>query len=221
MSEDSPIKRALIFDFDGLILDTESAEVRIWNNLFAQVGLTFDMESHTRVVGTNGSRGYDPAQVLADREGEERSREQIRKQFQQIEHDYCEKLEAMAGVVDLIRNAKAKGYLLGLGTSGIHWWVNTHLTRLGLLDNFDVIITSEDVRKAKPAPDIFLKVLECLDVSSENALVLEDSQNGVLAAHHAGIRAIAVPNPVTINQDFSLATAVLPSLTGFDPDAYF
>lgn len=221
MSEDKLTKRALIFDFDGLILDTETAEVRIWHDLYAQVGLTFDMDAYIGVVGSNGSRDHDPAQALADREGEERSFTQIRNDFRQLAYRHVEVLEPLPGVVNLINTAKAKGYLLAVGSSAAYSWVHTHLTRLGLADNFDVIVTFDDVENAKPSPDIFLKVLERLDISAQNALVFEDSQNGVLAAHRAGIRAIAIPNPITIIQDFPLATSVVPSLEGFDPDEYF
>ncbi|MEL7626912.1 MAG: HAD family hydrolase [Anaerolineaceae bacterium] len=221
MSRGDPAKRALIFDFDGLILETESAEVEIWSELYSQVGLTFDMESYLGVVGSNGPRGFDPARPLADRVGETRSFEQIRADFHQMTLRHCETLDAREGVVDLISNAKAKGYLLAVGSSAVLSWAKTHLTRLGLFDQFDTVVTFDDVERAKPAPDIFLKVLENLDVSAEDALVFEDSQNGVLAAHRAGIRAIVVPNPVTQSQDFSLATAVIPSLADFNPDLYF
>ena len=221
MSGDNSAKRALIFDFDGLILDTETAEVEIWNDFYAQVGLTFTMDAYINAIGSNSPEDFHPAILLADREGEERSFEQIRQDFRKIAYLRCEQLEAMDGVVDLIKNAKTKGYFLAVGSSASYSWVQTHLNRLGLLNAFDVIVTFDDVENAKPAPDIFLKVLEKLDVSAENALVFEDSQNGVLAAHRAGIRAIAVPNPITAIQDFSLATAVLPSLANFKPDQYF
>ncbi len=220
MSEDSYQSQALIFDFDGLILDTETAEVKIWEDFYAKVGLTLDTDAHRGSVGSNGSQIFDPAQPLADREGETRTSEQIRALFHQRAYQNAVKMAAMEGVVDLIRNAKAKGYYLAVGSSASHTWVSSHLTRLGLLDEFDVIVTFDDVENAKPDPDIFLKVLEKLGVSAKNALVFEDSQNGVLAAHRAGIRAIAVPNTVTAFQDFSLATAVIPSLAGFDPDEY-
>lgn len=221
MSGDNSAKHALIFDFDGLILDTESAEVEIWNDFYAQVGLTFTMDAYINAIGSNSPEDFHPAILLADREGEERSFEQIRQDFRKIAYLRCEQLEAMDGVVDLIKNAKTKGYFLAVGSSASYSWVQTHLNRLGLLDKFDVIVTFDDVENAKPAPDIYLKVLEKLDVSAENALVFEDSQNGVLAAHRAGIRAIAVPNPITSIQDFSLATAVLLSLANFNPDQYF
>ncbi|MDY0125178.1 MAG: HAD-IA family hydrolase [Anaerolineaceae bacterium] len=221
MSGDNSAKHALIFDFDGLILDTESAEVEIWNDFYAKVGLTFTMDAYINAIGSNSPEDFHPAILLADREGEERSFEQIRQDFRKIAYLRCEQLEAMDGVVDLIKNAKTKGYFLAVGSSASYSWVQTHLNRLGLLDKFDVIVTFDDVENAKPAPDIYLKVLEKLDVSAENALVFEDSQNGVLAAHRAGIRAIAVPNPITSIQDFSLATAVLLSLANFNPDQYF
>ena len=221
MSGDNSAKRALIFDFDGLILDTETAEVEIWNDFYAKVGLTFTMDAYINAIGSNSPEDFHPAILLADREGEERSFEQIRQDFRKIAYLRCEQLEAMDGVVDLIKNAKTKGYFLAVGSSASYSWVQTHLNRLGLFYAFDVIVTFDDVENAKPAPDIYLKVLEKLDVSAENALVFEDSQNGVLAAHRAGIRAIAVPNPITSIQDFSLATAVLPSLANFNPDQYF
>lgn len=221
MSGDNSAKRALIFDFDGLILDTETAEVKIWNDLYAQVGLTFDMDEYLATIGSNSPTDFHPASLLADREGEQRSFEEIRKEFRKIICLHSEKLEPMEGVVDLLRIAKNKGYFLAVGSSAAYWWINTHLKRLGLLDAFDVIVTFDDVENAKPAPDIYLKVLEKLDVSAENALVFEDSQNGVLAAHRAGIRAIAVPNPITAIQDFSLASAVIPSLANFNPNQYF
>ena len=221
MSEDNSTIRALIFDFDGLILDTETAEVQIWDDLYSQVGLTFDKDAHRAAVGTSGFRDPDPAQTLADREGETRSFEQIRKDFRQITYLHVQNLEAMDGVVDLIRRAIAKGYLLAVGSSSSFSWVQNNLTHLGLFDEFDTIVTFDDVENAKPSPDIFLKVLEKLEVSAKDALVFEDSQNGVLAAHRAGIRAIAVPNSITDIQDFSLATAVVSSLAGFEPDLYF
>ncbi len=221
MSEAKQTKRALIFDIDGLILDTETAEVEIWHDLYARAGVSFDMDAYKELVGSSGHGDYDPAQALVDREGETRSFQEVREDFRQIAYRYAEDQEPMEGVVDLISSAKAKNYLLAVGSSASYRWVGTHLSRLGLLEEFDVIVTSDDVESAKPSPDIFLKVIEKLGISADQALVLEDSLNGVLAANRAGIRVIAVPNPITIDQDFSLATAVVPSLAVLDPDKFF
>ncbi|NLB70617.1 MAG: HAD-IA family hydrolase [Chloroflexi bacterium] len=220
MSEDNRLKKCLIFDFDGIILDTETAEVAVWHDLYAEAGLTFDMEAYLETIGRNDPFTFDPAEPLAKREGEQRSAEQIHKECRMRTFLHAQKLDLMEGVSELIVSAKARGCLLAVGSSAEHWWIQSHLTRLGIYDQFDTIVTFDDVENAKPAPDIFLKVLENLDVFRANALVFEDSQNGILAAHRAGIRAIAVPNSITKAQDFTLAEAVLPSLAHFDLDLF-
>jgi len=93
-------------------------------------------------------------------------------------------------------------FLLAVGSSSEQDWVHGHLKRLGIFDRFDTIVTADDVKNAKPEPDIYLKVLANLDVAPQNALVLEDSNNGVVASHRAGIRVIAVPNEVHSRSGF-------------------
>jgi HAD superfamily hydrolase (TIGR01509 family) len=214
-------KRALIFDFDGLILDTETAEVEIWTELYSQVGLSFNMDAYMHLVGANGERGFHPADPISDRPGEERSNDQVRVEHRRLAWEKTLKLQPLEGVVDLIHSAKTKGYTLAIGSSANYDWVSTHLKRLGLFEYFDTIVTFDDVEEAKPAPDIYLKVLEKLNISGDQAIVLEDSYNGVLAARRAGIRAVAVPNPITKDQDFSLAESVLDSMRDIDLNNYF
>ena len=221
MAEAKPGKKAIIFDFDGLILDTESAELVIWTKLYAEQGLVFDEQSYNLVIGSDGTHGFDPAKALAERPGENRHIEEIRSYMRAISYDYAQSLQALPGVLDLIERAQEKGYSIAIGSSSVDKWVNTHLSRLGLLEKFDTIVTSDEVKSAKPSPDIFLKVLEKLGVQPEDAVVLEDSYNGILAAHRAGIKAVAIPNPVTKFQDFCLATDVIESLVDFEPTKYF
>ena len=221
MAEVNSGKKATIFDFDGLILDTESAELVIWTKLYAEHGMVFDEQSYNLVIGSDGTHGFDPAKAMADRPGENRSPDEIRSDMRAISYEYAQSLQPLPGVLELIERARKEGFLIAIGSSAVDKWINTHLSRLGLLEKFDTIVTSDEVKSAKPSPDIFLKVLEKLDVHTENALVLEDSHNGVLAAHRAGIKAIAVPNAVTKTQDFNLASAVLESLVNFDSQKYF
>ena len=129
--------------------------------------------------------------------------------------------EAKPGVIQALDQVAKRGLLLAVGSSSEQDWVHGHLKRLGIFDRFDTIVTADDVEKAKPEPDIYLKVLANLGVAPQNALVLEDSNNGVVASHRAGIRVIAVPNEVTLGQDFSLATAIIPSLEALNLDDYF
>ena len=221
MAEAKPSKKAIIFDFDGLILDTESVELVIWTKLYAEKGLVFDEQSYNLVIGSDGITGFDPAKALAERPDENRDPDEIRSHMRAISYDYAQSLQPLPGVVELIDRAREEGFLIAIGSSSVDKWINTHLSRLGLLGKFDVTVTSDQVKSAKPSPDIFLKVLEKLGVQPEDAIVLEDSYNGILAAHRAGIRAIAIPNPVTKFQDFSLASDVLESLVGFEPAKYF
>ncbi|MBP7213507.1 MAG: HAD-IA family hydrolase [Anaerolineaceae bacterium] len=214
-------KKAIIFDFDGLILDTESAELVIWTKLYAEHGLVFDEQSYNLVIGSDGTHGFDPAKAMAERPGETRSPDEIRSDMRAISYEYAQSLQPLPGVLELIGRARKEGFLIAIGSSSVDKWIHTHLSRLGLLETFDTIVTSDEVKSAKPSPDIFLKVLEKLDIPAENAIVLEDSHNGILAAHRAGIKAIAVPNPVTQFQDFSLASEVLESLVNFEPQKYF
>ena len=216
-------KQAIIFDLDGLIIETEAVYYQIWQREFAQEGLAFDMAGYQNLIGSHHVMGgYRPHQVLADhRNNGVTARDLLRA----VQHEALQTIkneEAKPGVHQVLDQADNRGFLLAVGSSSEKDWVHGHLKRLGIFDRFDTIVTAEDVNKnAKPAPDIFLKVLENLGVAPQNALVLEDSNNGVVASHRAGIRVIAVPNEVTTGQDFSLATAIIPSLEALNLDEYF
>jgi len=216
-------KQAIIFDLDGLIIETEAIYCQIWQREFAREGLPFDMAGYQNLIGAHHVvGGYRPQEVLADHRKDGVSARELRKA---VEHEALQTIlneEAKPGVLQVLDEADKKGFLLAVGSSSEQDWVHGNLKRLGIFDRFETIVTAEDVNKnAKPAPDIYLKVLKNLDVAPQNALVLEDSNNGVVASHRAGIRVIAVPNEVTTGQDFSLATAILPSLEALNLDDYF
>jgi len=215
------VNGALIFDFDGLILDTETPEMRIWQRLFAQAGGKFDIRRYQAIIGTYGSQIYQPAQELAHLLDHGTTPEELWELVQAKSIEVINQEPALPGVVELIAKAKKVGLSLGVGSSSPRDWVHSHMQRLNLLSQFDTIVTIDDVHASKPEPDIFLKVLENLTVPAGRALVLEDSYNGILAAQRAGIRAVAVPNPVTLDQDFSAAEEVLPSLSSLQLEKYF
>jgi len=212
---------ALIFDFDGLILDTETPEMRIWQHLFAQAGGKFDVAAYQTIIGTYGSQTFQPAKELARLLDHGTTPEELWSLVQAKSIEAINQEPALPGVVTLIAKAKHVGLSLGVGSSSPREWVHGHLQRLALLSQFDTIVTIDEVHVSKPEPDIFLKVLENLAMPAEQALVLEDSYNGILAAQRAGIRAVAVPNPVTLGQDFSAAEEVLPSLAALQLEKYF
>ena len=104
------------------------------------------------------------------------------------------------------------GLKVGLASSSTSDWVRGHLDRLGILESFDCIRCRDHVANAKPEPDLYLSVLECLGVSASEAIAIEDSPNGVLAAKRAGLRCVAIPNSITGQLDLSQADLVLDSL---------
>ena len=208
---------------DGLIVETEAVYCKIWKREFAKEGLPFDMAGYQNLIGAHHIvGGFRPQQVLADHRNDGVSARELRQIVEQEALQTILKEPAKPGVLQVIDEAEKRGFLLAVGSSSDHNWVHGNLERLGIIDRFDTIVTVDDVNKiGKPAPDIYLKVLENLGVAPQNALVLEDSNNGVVASHRAGIRVVAVPNEVTTGQDFSLATAIIPSLEALNLDDFF
>lgn len=213
-------RQVLIFDFDGLIVDTESIGVGIFEDAFSRVGLTFDLDAFVKLVGLATGGDYDPWTIYADHTGKY-SPEEVRERYNKKVDEAVRHSEPLEGVLDLIEEAKSNGILLAVGSSSSKDWVHPILEHFGILDKFDTIVTCDDVVDGKPAPDIFLKVLNNLEVKPENALVLEDSSNGTIAANLAGIRVVVVPNAITSREDHSSANYILPSLKHLNLADYF
>lgn len=191
--------KALIFDFDGLILDTETPEVTVWQNIYNEYGFELPVHEWEKTVGGYGISTFDAAEHLmllsSGKVDSVSSRTRYRKESDEIIHAS----PVLPGVLNLINEAKSNGLRVAIGSSSPHSWVDTHAQRLGIYDLFDLIICQDDVAvgRTKPHPDIYLKVLEKLQVNSNEAVVFEDSPNGVVASRTAGIFVVAVPNGLT------------------------
>jgi HAD superfamily hydrolase (TIGR01509 family) len=204
--------KALIFDFDGLIMDTESSLVDGWKEIYASYGQEFPLQVWIRdVVGTTDST-FDPAVHLADITGCSLDTTSLHARVNQYHLEQLGALSALPGVVDYLETARRLGLRLAVASSSPHAWVEGHLRKLGLLDNFEAILCREDVHRLKPDPELFLAALHALNVKADQALALEDSPNGVLAARRAGLRVVAVPNPTTAQATIVGASLVLASL---------
>jgi HAD superfamily hydrolase (TIGR01509 family) len=214
-------RQAIIFDFDGLILDTESPQAEVWHELFASAGAEFDLKVYNSIIGGFNSDVYRPEVELAKLFNDGRTPADVLTQVELTQNALILAKPVNPGVLDVLGEAKRRGIVVAVGSSSPASWVHGHLSRLGLQDRFETIVTYDDVSAPKPSPEIFELVLKRLGVKAKDAIVLEDSVNGVLAAHQADIRVVAIPNKVTQVMDFSLAAEVLDSLIEFDFDKYF
>jgi HAD superfamily hydrolase (TIGR01509 family) len=202
--------RALVFDFDGLILDTEEPVYRSWLEVYEAHGEEFPFERWVQIVGSTTIE-FHPQHHLEERLGRSLPKEVLDRRIgRRTELVLANKL--LPGVVEHLDAAKAAGLRLGVASSSTKEWVEGHLARLGILDRFDCLRCRDDVANVKPEPDLYLAVLECLGVTAAEAIAIEDSPNGVLAAKRAGMRCVAIPNSITATLDLGQADVVLGSL---------
>lgn len=190
---------ALIFDFDGLILDTETAEIRTWQKIYAEYGYPFPHDEFIQTVGGYGISNFDAAIHLHDLTRGSLNADALRVRFRNESGDEIRRSPILPGITDLLTEAKRRNMKLAVASSSPHSWVDAHLTRLGLIQQFDKIICRDDVApgRTKPKPDLFLKALDQLNVKANEAMIFEDSPNGVEAANAAGIAVVLAPNPTT------------------------
>ncbi len=203
--------RALVFDFDGLIIDSETPELEAWQETFRRYDCELTLEVWIDCVGRPPG-SFDPCEHLGELYGGELDREAIREQTRSRTREIVFSQPALPGVENLLRAARQRGLKTGLASSSRHNWVEGHLERLGLLDCFDAIVCSEDTERHKPEPEPFLVVARALGVEPSEAIAFEDSAHGLTAANRAGMVAIAVPNPVTRHLHLEQAHLRLDSL---------
>ncbi len=202
--------RALVFDFDGLILDTEEPVYRSWLEVYQAHGEELPFERWVQIVGST-TAGFHPQYHLEERLGRPLPKEVLDRRIGRR----TEMILAQAvlpGVVQHLDSARDLGLKLGVASSSTREWVAGHLARLGILDRFECLRCRDDVANAKPEPDLYLAVLDCLGVDASEAIAIEDSPNGVAAARRAGMRCVAIPNSITARLDLSEADIRLTSL---------
>ena len=207
--------KALIFDFDGLILDTETPEYLAWQNIYQEHGFELPHDEWGKIIGGYGLSDFDAAEHLALLSKGRLDSVLLRTRHSSESLARIHTQSVLPGVLDLIHAAKAHGLKLAIASSSHHAWVDNHAKRLGIFHYFDKVICADDVGvgRTKPNPDLFLLALDQLQVKKEAAVVFEDSPNGVKAANRAGIFVVAVPNQVTALLNIEGANLILRSLS--------
>lgn len=200
------VTRALIFDFDGTLADTEAAVLQSWQETFRQHGAELPLDVWHTVIGTQNTASTMLALLGEHVPDPETLRPGMRARVLEL----LETGGPRDGVLDYLDAADARGLRLGVASSSSGTWVHGQLDRLGLAARFTSVETG-DRHAAKPRPDTYLAALATLDVTADEAIAFEDSPHGVSAAKAAGITTVAVPNPITVNLDFGHADLILPS----------
>jgi len=201
--------RALVFDFDGLILDTESALIGAYADVHRAHGMPFDEAEFLRSVG-HADYAFDPWHAFEKRA--DRVALETERRRQNRERNV--RLPILPGVVALLDAARAAEprLQLGLASNSGHEHCEGHLRRLNLFDRFGIVACREDVPSPKPEPDLYKLVLQHFGLRGHEAIAFEDSHTGALAAKRAGLRVVAVPNPSTAHHDFSHVDLQMASL---------
>ena len=206
---------ALIFDFDGLILDTETPEFDVLSEIYAEYGVELSIVKWGQVIGGSGAADFDLVAELEQLTGLSIDRQLVMGRWRAEADARIGANPVLPGVIDLLDDAQSRGLRLSVASSSPHWWVDTHLTRLGLFERFEYVICADDVTRTKPSPELFNLALSKLNVRADRAIIFEDSPNGVKAANAAGVPVVVVPNPVTKQLTFSGESLRLESLSGF------
>jgi HAD superfamily hydrolase (TIGR01509 family) len=209
--------RAFLFDFDGLIIDTETASRAGWEWLYREFGHELPPEKWQQVVGT--IEAWDPMAHLEELVGGPLQRESLNERRYRHELSLIEAEELRPGIADYLDASERRGLRRAIVSSSSRRWIDMHLERLERVVGWDAIVTADrDASRAKPRPTLYLEALELLGVGADEAIVFEDSPNGVRAAKAAGIYVVAVPNTVTRDYGLDEADLVLDSLAELPPD---
>ena len=186
----------MLFDFDGLILDTETPIFQAWQEMFRKYGQELRLEEWAEILGKSLDV-VGPAEIFVESLSDENERKKVLREVSKRELELVNQQQPLPGAVELIQKSKKHGLKLGIVSSSEEEWIHTHLNRLGLDHYFDQTSCADEVEEAKPDPALYHLGLTKMEVSPEKVIVLEDSPNGVLAAKRAGLYCIAVPNRLT------------------------
>ncbi|WP_158734882.1 HAD family hydrolase [Alteribacillus sp. YIM 98480] len=192
--------KAVIFDFDGLIMDTETHQYEVLQEIFYEHNSDLPLSVWQKEIGT--STDFCPFQYLESQTKKKLDKVKLQKALDMRFQQRLAKEAARPGVKNYLNEAKSLGLHIGLASSSNYQWVSTHLENLGLFPFFKCIKTSDDVENVKPDPSLYLEAAKCLQVDPKECIVFEDSANGALAAKKAGMPCVIIPNKVTNELEF-------------------
>ena len=203
--------QAIIFDFDGTILETELPDFISWQECYADHNCDLPHDLWLSAVGGSAAE-FDPYAYLEQQVGRRLDRAILRERRRTRMNTLIAEQSVRPGVLEVIADAQRLGLQLGVASSSGRDWVEGHLNRLGLRHHFAALFTRDDVVRVKPDPMLYTLAVNALDVQPAHAVAIEDSRNGMLAAKGAGLKCVVVPNAVTQQLHFPEADLQMQSL---------
>lgn len=204
--------RGIIFDFDGVLVDTEWAIYQSWVQLYAREGQEISIATYSPCLGAGYSH-WNPAEHLEKLTGKKYDWDVETPARQAVLEADLARSGLMDGVAELLDWCAGQGIGLTVASSSSRRWVQGWLERLGIYERFAGVFTRTDGYAVKPNPALFLAAQQCLGLPKEDCLIVEDSENGTISARNAGIPCVAIPNRMTENSNLSRATYRFPSLS--------
>jgi putative hydrolase of the HAD superfamily len=199
--------RGLLFDFDGLLIDTETPSRLAYEELYREHGHELPVDRWATLVGTIGAP-WDPDAHLEELVGRPLDRAAIAQRLRAREHELCDLEDLRPGIEDYLDEAERRGLATAIVSSSTGEWIARHLQRLDRVNTWDAIVAADgDTTRAKPQPALYVEALDALGLRPDEAVAFEDSLNGIRAAKGAGVFCVAVPNPIT--ETFALDEADL------------
>jgi HAD superfamily hydrolase (TIGR01509 family) len=200
-----------LFDFDGVLVDTEWAIYQAWQSTFADHGHDLPLEVYTRCIGSDFAT-WSPKAHLEELSGLSFDWHDLDARRQELIMKDLTHESTMPGVIDLLERLALTGRRRAVVSSSSHRWVDGWLDKLEFGGHFEAVVCRGDAPQIKPAPDLYIEAARRLALEPAECLVIEDSLNGVKAAKAAGMSVWAVPNRVTSGLDFSDADRIFSSL---------
>jgi HAD superfamily hydrolase (TIGR01509 family) len=208
--------RALILDFDGLLIDSEETALLSWQELYDAFGAHLPLSDWLTLIGT-AEPLFDPRAELERQVGRALDWERLDPEHHRREWELAARLPLKRGVTRLMDAADELGLALAVASSSSRTWVEGHLGRLGIRERFSAVLTRDDVEHTKPHPALYAGAVGALGLSPAETLAFEDSPNGVRAACAAGVPVVAVPSALVRHLPFDGAALVLHTLDDIPP----
>ena len=203
--------KAIIFDFDGVVLDTETTDFEAWQVIYRAHGVELSLSAWLPIIG-DVIQYFNIDQKISELTGKPVDRVELHERQLALHLEMLENAAPMPGVEEYLHTAKQLGIRLGIASGSKRSWVVDRLDQLGLTDHFETVVCRDDVGSAKPDPAAYLAAVSNLGVTVDQTIALEDSLPGVKAAKSAGLYCIAVPGPMTRTISFHNADMRLESL---------